>query len=789
MTLIRDVLSTPPPALTPTQAEALAREHWGLDGAARQLGSERDQNFLIDAGARGRHVLKIVNAAEDPVVTDFQTQVLLHVADVAPRLPVQRIRPTLDAAPSLSLVVDGELRRLRVVTFLEGRVLNDVPRTPALRRNLGRSLAELGRALRGFFHAGAGHVLLWDLKHALRLREYLVHIEDPERRRRAAALLERFATHVRPVLATLRAQVIHNDLNRDNVLVDTADHERVAGILDFGDAAHSPLIVDLAVATAYHLGTDGDLLAPALDVVGGYHEVTPLESHELEVLFDLIMTRAVATAVISSWRAVSHPENRDYIMRDHAAAWARIEQLDSVPRDEARRRILDACTLAAGGSTAARVGAAVSAARRPTVDELLRRRARDLGPAYRLFYDTPLHIVRGEGVWLYDDAGRAYLDAYNNVPHVGHCRPEVVEAIARQARVLNTHTRYLHELVLDYAERLTAMFPRALDLCMFACTGSEANELALRLARAFTGGTGLICTEHAYHGNTSAVAEISPSDDPYIPVAHVRTVRAPDAFDARRAAITGDLVTHYASDVDAALDALRMAGVRPAAYIIDAVFSSDGIVTVPPDYVARAVAKVRAAGGLYIGDEVQAGLGRTGEHRWGYERYGVIPDIVTLGKPMANGHPVAAVVTRREIAEAFASSAHYFNTFGGNPVSCAAGLAVLDVLEREGLQANARDVGAHLKAGIEGLARKHALIGDVRGSGFFLGVELVQDRATLAPAVAQTKRVVNAMREGGVLISTDGHRGNVLKLRPPMVFSAANADQLLHCLDAAFAAL
>jgi len=784
----RDVLSTPPPALTPAQAEALAKAHWDLEGAASQLGSERDQNFLIDGGARGRHVLKIVNAAEDPIVTDFQTQVLLHVAAVDPRLPVQRIRRTRDGAPSLSLPIDGELRRLRVVTFLDGQVLNDVPRTPALRHNLGHSLAEVGRALRGFFHPGAGHVLLWDLKHALRLREYLVHIEDAARRRRAAALLERFETHVLPVLASLRAQVIHNDLNRDNVLVDADDHERVAGILDFGDAAHSPLVVDLSVAAAYHLGGGGDPLAPALEMVRGYHEVTPLEREELGVLFDLIMTRAVATAVISSWRAVSHPENRDYIMRDHAAAWGRIEQLESVSRDEARRRVLDACGVA-NGSTLSRAGAAASVARRQSVDELLRRRADDLGPAYRLFYDKPLHIVRGEGVWLYDDTGRAYLDAYNNVPHVGHCRPEVVEALARQARVLNTHTRYLHELVLDYAERLIAMFPRDLDLCMFACTGSEANELALRLARTFTGGTGLICTEHAYHGNTSAVAEISPSDDPYTPVPHVRTVRAPDPFDARRAGIAGDLVAHYAADADAALDALRRAGLRPAAFIVDAVFSSDGIVTVPPDYVAQVVGKVRAAGGLYIGDEVQAGLGRTGEHSWGYERYGVIPDIVTLGKPMANGHPVAAVVTRREIAEAFASGAHYFNTFGGNPVSCAAGLAVLEVLERENLRANARDVGVYLKTGIEALARKHALIGDVRGSGFFLGVELVQDRATLAHAIAQTKRVVNAMREAGVLISTDGHRGNVLKLRPPMVFSRTNADQLLQCLDAALAAL
>ena len=802
--LERDVLATPPPTLTPAQAEALAREHWGLDGAARPLGSERDQNFLIDA-PDGRFVLKIANEAEDPVVTDLQTQILLHLAAVDPEIPVQRVRRTLAGAPMLTLAVEGQRRRLRVVSHLPGETVAGAPKTPALRRSLGRALARLGRALRGFFHPGAGHVLLWDLKHALRLRPLLGHVDDAVQRRRISDLLDRFEADVAPALPGLRAQIIHNDYNRDNVLIDPADPEHVTGILDFGDAAHSPLVVDLAVGAAYHLGTSGNLLEPVTHMVAAYHEVAPLDRAEVELLFDLFMTRAVATAVIASWRAARYPENREYILRDRDAAWARIELLDGVDRAEARQRLLSACgyettrapkpaapsgpPTAAAGAVSGGSGILPRPAAEQRTAELLARRARDLGPAYRLFYERPLHILRGEGVWLYDADGRAYLDVYNNVPHVGHCHPRVVDAIARQARMLNTHTRYLHELVLDYAERLAALFPPGLDLCMFACTGSEANELAMRLARSYTRGTGFICTEHAYHGNTSAVAEISPSDEPYTPVPHVRTIRTPDAYRWRIEGNGGDMTSRCLGDVDDALAQFRGNGIAPAAFIVDSVFSSDGIVTVPPAWLTAAVERVRAAGGLFIGDEVQAGFGRTGEKLWGYERYGVTPDIVTLGKPMANGHPVAAVVTRREIAQVFAAHTHYFNTFGGSPVSCAAGLAVLDVLESEGLQANALETGGYLLRGLEALAQRHALIGDVRGSGFFIGVELVRDRATLEPAAAETKRVVNGLRDRGVLVSTDGHRGNVLKLRPPMVFSKSNVDLLLERLNEVLGAL
>lgn len=419
--------------------------------------------------------------------------------------------------------------------------------------------------------------------------------------------------------------------------------------------------------------------------------------------------------------------------------------------------------------------------------EMIARRERLLGPAYRLFYDQPLHIVRGEGVWLYDVNGRRYLDMYNNVPHVGHCHPHVVEALHRQQQTLNTHTRYLHENVLDYAERLTAKLPDELDISMFSCTGSEANELALRLARTYSGNMGTIVTSFAYHGNTYAIAQISTEDTcPEGRGNGVAMIEAPDTY---RGYNEADAAEHYAAQVAEAVETLKKRGVGVAALIVDTIFSSEGVVTLPPEYLRKAVDIVHDAGGLFIADEVQPGFGRTGTHFWGFERHDVMPDIVTMGKPMGNGHPLSATITRREIVEAFADQAHYFNTFGGNPVSCAAGLAVLDVLEEEGLQKNALEVGAYIRDGLTKLAKQNDLIGDIRGSGFFIGVELVSDRATKTPAAKEARWIVNDLRDRGVLTSSTGPQDNVLKFRPPMVLTRDEADFMLAQLAESMAAV
>jgi 4-aminobutyrate aminotransferase-like enzyme len=427
---------------------------------------------------------------------------------------------------------------------------------------------------------------------------------------------------------------------------------------------------------------------------------------------------------------------------------------------------------------------------------LLERRFNVLGKHSPLFYEEPLHIVRGEGVWVYDINGQRYLDAYNNVPHVGHCHPHVVEALSKQAATLNTHTRYLHENIVQYAERVVATFDDSLSMMMLACTGSEANEVAIRMARQHTNGMGLICTSDTYHGNTASVFELGTTFKPEnaAPALNVRAIPPPDSYRALKGQegeyLQGEaLADAYANEVQKAIDSFTEAGIKLAAAIFCPAFANEGMLNIPDGFMAKAISKVRDAGGLYIADEVQAGFGRTGHHWWAHQWDSVIPDIVTMGKPMGNGHPISGVVSSADLIDEFGASGMYFNTFGGNPVSCAVGNAVLDVLEDENLLQNAVTIGDYVNEGLQKLLDKHDLIGDVRNKGMFFAAELVTDRTTRTPATIEAKQVVQKMLENNILISKIGRHGHILKMRPPMPFAKEHADLLLSTLDDAFSSL
>jgi len=414
---------------------------------------------------------------------------------------------------------------------------------------------------------------------------------------------------------------------------------------------------------------------------------------------------------------------------------------------------------------------------------MLARRERLLGPGNPLFYDDPVHLVRGDGVWLYDADGKSYLDCYNNVPCVGHCHPQVVDALCTQAATLNTHTRYLDEHILDYAERLLDKFDDSLDRLVLACTGSEANDLALRIARFNTGGEGFICTNATYHGNTTAVYQLCSIFKPFEGYGDsVQMVPWPDSYRALHGLSGEALGDAYADEVRRAIRAFEDNGVRFAGMMICPIFANEGLPDIPPGYMDKAISFVREAGGLYVADEVQAGFGRTGEW-WGHATSGITPDLLTLGKPMGAGHPISAVVGRGDLIDKFRQSEMYFNTYAGNPVSCAVGLAVLDVIDREGLCENAASVGDYVLAAFKDLQSRHDLIGDVRGRGLFFGIDLVSDRETKEPDAGSAKRIVNEMRRRGILMSRIGEHDNVLKLRPPLCFSNENADLLVSTLD------
>ncbi|WP_370209027.1 aspartate aminotransferase family protein [Pararhodobacter marinus] len=416
-----------------------------------------------------------------------------------------------------------------------------------------------------------------------------------------------------------------------------------------------------------------------------------------------------------------------------------------------------------------------------TTQTLISDRRRYLGPNVSTFYDEPVHVVRGEDVWLWDADGRKYLDCYNNVPHVGHCNPRVVEAICRQASTLNTHTRYLHDGILDYVARLTGTMDDSLDSAILTCTGSEANDIALRMAEAMTGKRGIIATDATYHGNTALVSQLSTSNPPKTGFGlgqYFRFVEAPDSY--RRPDPDGTLFAEAVAEQIARHEA---DGTGFAALLICPYFLNEGFPDHPDGWLKPVADVVRRAGGLLICDEVQSGFGRTGTHLWAHEKMGVVPDILTLGKPMGNGHPVGGVVTRSEILQRFREGYRYFNTFGGNPVSCAAAMAVLDELDDCDLVAQAAIVGNHARARLRALGERHAVIGDVRGSGLVFGAEFVLDRDSREPAVAYTDRVVNALRQEGFLLSKLGRHRNTLKIRPPMPFTTAHADSLIDALD------
>ncbi len=414
------------------------------------------------------------------------------------------------------------------------------------------------------------------------------------------------------------------------------------------------------------------------------------------------------------------------------------------------------------------------------LDSILEARKRLLGRNLSIAYDNPLNIVRASMQYLYDAGDCQYLDAYNNVAHAGHCHPKVVEAGLRQMQLLNTNTRYLHDAILTYAERLTATLPDPLSVCYFVNSGSEANELAIRLARAYTNARDMIVLDHAYHGNTTTLIDLSPykHDGPggNGPPSWVHKVPLPDVYRGLYQADDPNAAEKYAQHV---VDVIRTTG-KLCGFIAESMPSVGGQIVLPPGYLSLVYDAVRAAGGVCIAAEVQTGYGRIGTHFWAFESYGVVPDIVVLGKPIGNGHPIGAVITTPSIAASFDNGMEFFSTFGGNTVSCAIGLAVLEVVQEEKLQAHALTIGEQLLHGLKELQKQHDIMGDVRGSGLFLGVELIKNDE---PATKEANRIVNAMRDNGILIGTDGPFHNVLKIRPPMPFSATDADHLLTTLQ------
>ena len=1005
------------PNVTTADAERLARELYGVTAVARTLTSERDQNFRLTPASGDEFVLKISNSLEDPRFLDAQREAMARVADRT-ALSSRVIPLSTGAWTGEVHSSSGARHAVRLVTFIPGTPAGDIRRhSVEYRRDLGRCVGALDLALAGFDHPAAHRDFHWDLARGVdTCRAQRALVKGRAMRDLVDSMVDAFERDVSPLMPLLPRSVIHNDVNDFNVIVrDDGDlytrHQRVAGIIDFGDMVHSVTVGNLAVAAAYATLNGRDPLAAAADVVGGYHAERPLSDAELGALFSLIRLRLCTSVVMAAVQMQQRPDD-EYLavsqapiarvlpiltrvnprfaeatfrhacamqpaatsfavqsfIKANAARFAPIlgapldmKTLMHLPLDIANpivsgnpaengeplvtERVFGAmkargATVAFGGYGEARLVYAASAfadpiaapgerrtvhlgvdlfapagtpvhaplegvvfaaannatwldygpviilehatdsgvpfftlyghqsveslegmtpgrrvakgerisafgtpdvnggwtphlhfqvmtdlldlgtdfpgvgrpsqrevwlsicpdpsrllgippesepAAAPTMAETLRTRREHLGGNLSIAYRDPVKIVRGAAQYLFDDQGRRYIDAYNNVPHVGHAHPRVVRAASDQLSVLNTNTRYLHDALNTFAERLCDTLPAPLSVCWFVNSGSEANELALRLARAHTRQRDMIVLEAAYHGNSTTLIDISPYKHAG-PGGNgapdwVHTVPIPDVFRGEFKATDPRAGEKYAAHVERAVARFATGSRGLAGYIAESLPSVGGQIVFPAGYLAAVYRHVRAAGGVCIADEVQTGYGRIGTHFWGFEQQGVVPDVVVLGKPMGNGYPIGAVITTPEIAASFDNGMEFFSTFGGSTVSAAVGLAVLGAVQDEQLQSHGRTVGGRMLDGLRSFVGKRRLVGDVRGSGLFLGVELVRDRATLEPAADEASYVSNRMREEGILLGTDGPHHNVVKIRPPMPFSNDDADELVATLD------
>jgi len=760
-----DPLESTPPVFGEQAARQILREGFGVESSSlKPLSGERDQNFRVDTAAGQRFLFKISNPADDGPILAMQAAALRHIERVDPGLPVMRALPARAGESWVEVPgPDSRTYPARLFTFLPGQVAANTALTTEAIWSHGQTTARLGRALRGFFHPAADYEILWDITRLPKLRPLLTHVSDGRRRVQVELVLDRFEARVAPALPGLRAQVIHGDMSLDNVLF--SDDLRVSGIVDFGDMTHAPLVCDLAVAVADVLHGRDDAIEAADAIIGGYVSVTPLEDEEAGLLADLVAARLATEVTVTAWRRGLYPDNAAYAASGEPGARAFLDAIEAMGIDAVARRFREACRRLPY--------------RRSATSALLERRRRAL-PRSPLFYSRPVHLVRGEGVWLFDPDDRRYLDCYNNVAVVGHSHPRVVQAVTQQQQLLATHSRYLHEAIVELAERLQSTLPPELDAVMVVNSGSEANDLAWRIARAATGRAGAVVTACAYHGLTEATHALSPEEwangeQP----AHVATIPAPDGYRGPYRRGDDGWVQRYAAHID---DAARALGDRGfAAIYLDPAFTADGILSPPPTYLREAARRALTLGGLVVADEVQAGHGRSGTHLWSFQASGIAPDMVVMGKPMGNGFPVAALAVRSQLLGAVPEEVELFSTFGGNPVACAAALAVLAVIEEESLVANAAKVGSYLRHGLLTLAERHPLIGDVRGEGLLLGVELIDEAR--GPAAGNARKVTEAMRERGILLSATGPAGNVLKIRPPLVFQHEHADLFLQALD------
>jgi 4-aminobutyrate aminotransferase-like enzyme/Ser/Thr protein kinase RdoA (MazF antagonist) len=645
----------------------------------------------------------------------------------------------------------------RLLSYVAGDLLSEVEQTNTVLQSFGALLAIMDKELQPCYEPLViAKENSWDLQHLNLNRPLLTHIDDPSDRNLVDYFFLQFNENVVPEAHKLRKSLLHNDANDHNV---TVSEDRVTGIFDFGDLAYSWLINEVAIGLTYAMMDKEFPLQSAAEVLKGYHEVLPLEEVELHLLYYLVAARLCISLCNSAYGKKKKPES-EYITISEKPAWSLL------------RKWIEINPLKAKAEFRKAVG--YSGSFKDASNNLVERRAKILSNSLSLSYDLPIAMEGAAFQYMYDDKGETFLDAYNNIMLVGHCHPHVVRCGQRAMARLNTNTRYLYELLYTYGEALLKRFPSSLNKVFFVNSGSEATDLAIRMARTVSSKKGVLVLEQGYHGHTSIGMEIShykyasvsgPGQGPY-----VVDTPMPKAFGSAYAD-DGACGNHFAKLAAERIDASDF---EIGAFIAEPIMGCGGQVPLANGFLKEVYRKVRHQGGLCISDEVQIGFGRLGDSFWGFELHGVEPDIAVLGKPMGNGHPIGAVITTEEVARRFEQGPEFFSSFGGNPVSCAIGMGVLEVIDQENLQQRAKTVGEHLIAQLNRLQMKYPQIADVRGHGMFLGVELGEADGT--PLTNFAGKIKNELRQRHILVGTDGPSDNVLKIKPPLAFSLENAD-------------
>jgi 4-aminobutyrate aminotransferase-like enzyme/Ser/Thr protein kinase RdoA (MazF antagonist) len=652
----------------------------------------------------------------------------------------------------------------RLLTFVEGEFLGDVKHTPKLLYSFGVFLAQIDKKIHQEYHSAiVGKETQWDLKHFKSNYRYLDYIANSKDRSLVDYFFLQFDEHIYPIQHELRKGVIHNDGNDWNVLIKDGE---VSGIIDFGDMCHSWIINEVAIAITYVMMGKEDPLKIASHVIKGFHSIFSLEEKELDILYYLVAAR-LCTSVCNSAYAKTLKPDSEYITISEKPAWTLLYKWISINPIKAK----DTFRKASG------YGLSV----KKTNTEQMHRRIANFSNALSLSYSNPIQMNQSAFQYMYDTDGNTFLDAYNNIMLAGHCHPKVVRSGQQAMSKLNTNTRYLYDELLSYSEKLLAKFPEKLNKIFFVNSGSAASDLAIRMATTHTKKEKIMVLEHGYHGNTRMGIDIShyKYDHKGGPGKQDNIIETPmpKAFGSGFKD-NGEAGDYFSNQTTEKINANKN---HIAAFIAEPIIGCGGQVLLAKGYLKQVYAAIRAQGGICISDEVQVGFGRLGDYFWGYEMYDVVPDLVILGKPMGNGHPIAAVVTTNEIAESFDNGLEFFSSFGGNPVSCAIGQSVLEVIEEEKLQGHAKKVGDYLMIQLKELQSKYKEIADVRGSGLFIGVELFDKNGNTNTQLAANLK--NGLRENHILISTDGPYDNVLKIKPPLSFNLVDADHLIHQIE------